>query len=155
LTKAGNTPINVSAPGSNALDIQTLAQRGGSMPKVVKDFLTRVTDPNKGPITFAEARDFYFNASRLSADEMGRLTPNMKRMVGQFTADLNQALTDAAGKVGMGKKYEQAMQEYHSAMQNQARIENAKNALGNWVKGGLKLGAGYEVLRSLTGDSKK
>jgi len=115
------------------------------MPKVVKDFLTRVTDPNRGAMTFSEARDFYSNASRLSADEAGRLTPIMKQAVGQFRADLNQALTDAAGQVGKGRDYQQAMQEYHTAMQNQARVE----AFKNFVWQGLKLGAGGELIKQM------
>jgi hypothetical protein len=145
MSKAGNVPINYSAPGDAALQIQTLAQRGGSMPKVVRDFLTRATDPNKGPMTFSEARDFYSNASRLSADEANRLTPTLKKAVGDFRAALDQALTEAAGTVGQGKTYQGAMNDYRTAMGNRAWLENARKVgaqVGMKAATGAGIGAG-------------
>jgi hypothetical protein len=44
------------------------------------------------------------------------------------------------------------MQEYHSTMQNQARMENAKDVLGKFVLNGLKvggLGAGAAAMQKL------
>jgi hypothetical protein len=87
-----NVPIDVAAPGQVALNIQQLAKAGGAMPKVVRDFLNRVTDPKQPPLTFEPARDFYSNASRLSADEFDGLTPNMKRQVGNFRDALDNSL---------------------------------------------------------------
>jgi hypothetical protein len=85
------------------------------MPKVVRDFLRRSTDPNKPPITYEEARDFYSNISRLSANEFQRLTPALTREVGKLRVALNRALEGAAGTVGKGAEYQAAMNEYRRA----------------------------------------
>lgn len=126
---AHSVPINVNLPGDVALRTQQLAESGGSLPKVVRDFLKRVTDPDKGPLTYQEGRDFYSNATRISADEAQRLTPVMKRQVGQFTAALNASLSQAADQVGKLDQYQQAMSEYHNAMRMRALGEGLKGAL--------------------------
>lgn len=110
-------PIDITETGNVALRIQQLAERGGSMPKVVRDFLRRATDPNKPPIAYEEARDFASNISRLSADEFKRLTPVVRREVGNLRAALDRALTSAASSVGKGDEYAAAMKEYRRAAQ--------------------------------------
>ena len=112
---AGQVPINVEGPGQVALRVQQLAQRGASMPKVVRNFLTRVTDPEQGPVTFEEARDFYNNATRLSANEYQKLAPVVQRQLGQFVDSMHGALVGAADTVGMGQKYDNAIGEYATA----------------------------------------
>jgi hypothetical protein len=119
--------VDTSVPGNTALEIQKMAASGGSQPKVIRDFVTRVTDPNKGPLTFEEARKFYTNASRLSADESQRLTPDMKRMVGQFRADLDGAITNAAASKGKGPQYTKAMKDYRRASRAQDVVDTAKD----------------------------
>jgi hypothetical protein len=66
-------------------------------------------------MTYAEGRDFYNNATRLSADEFNRLTPVMKRQVAQFSQALNKAIQSAADSVGQGETYSSAMSEYANA----------------------------------------
>jgi hypothetical protein len=120
---AAHVPIDITDVGDAALRTRDLASSGGSMPKVVSYFIKRATDPNRGPITFSEARDFYSNATRLSADEFNRLTPVMKRSVAEFTKSLGSALEDAAEQVGKGDLYRQGMDEYANAMKWQRRGE--------------------------------
>jgi hypothetical protein len=128
---AKDIPIDVRMPGDVALNIQKLSESGASRPKVISDFLKRVTDPNKGPLTYEEARNFYSNATRLSADENMRLTPIMKRQVGAFTSALNDAITGAAAQAGKASQYTDAMTEYHRAMQLRALGDKAKDILTN------------------------
>jgi hypothetical protein len=145
---ARDVPIDVSTVGDVALRTRDLASSGGSMPKVVSDFLKRATDPNRGPITFSEARDYYSNATRLSADEYGRLTPVMKRQVTEFTHSLGDAIQDAAEQVGQGDAYQQAMSEYRDAMRWQQR----GSSIGDFALKKLLPGAGgaftlYHIFR--------
>jgi hypothetical protein len=144
---AKHIPIDVAGPGDTALRIQKLAESGGSMPKVIRDFLRRATDPEKPPITYAEARDFYSNASRLSADEMQRLTPVLKRQVAMFTKSLNESLEGATEEVGKLSKYKGAMKEYRQAK----RLEDLWQTAKEWAaKGALGAGGYYaakEVLK--------
>lgn len=143
MTAAHDLPINITKPGDTALEIQRLSESGSSRPKVIGDFLKRVTDPDKGPLTYKEARDFYSNATRLSADEFNRLTPNMRRNVGQFTSDLNSALEEAADNVGKLDAYQSAMGEYHRAMQMRAAGKTLKDLVTNKVaQGAAAAGAG-------------
>jgi hypothetical protein len=126
---AGDHPVNINPAGEQALKIQELAQSGGSMPKVVKDFLKRVTDPEEGPLTYSEARKFYSNATRISADEANRLTPAMKRQLSIFTQTLGSSIADTAGAAGKMEQYQGAMGEYRNA----SRLRSAKEAMVDYV----------------------
>lgn len=128
MSKAAHVPIDVSAPGNQALRIYQLSERGGTMPKAVRDFLKRVTDPEKGPMTYEEARDFASNISRLSADEYKRLPPAMQKEVHGLRVALNGAVKKAADSVGMGDVYSGAMKEYSQASKVRGHVDDAKKA---------------------------
>jgi hypothetical protein len=145
MTAARNLPVDLTDVGNVALRTRDLASSGGSMPKVISDFIKRATDPNKGPLTYGEARDFYSNATRLSADEFNRLTPVMKKQVGQFTGALNRSISDSAGTLGLAPKYEDAMAEYASAKKWSGRADTAGKAVGSIAKKAIPLGVGWEV----------
>lgn len=138
---AGDIPVDVEATGKSALRIMDLAERGGTMPKAVRDLLKRVTDPEKGPMVYRESRDFASNLGKLSVDEMNRLKPIVKRQVAQMAADLNLANANAAKAAGKGAEYKSAMREYASAMRMRDTIDAAlkhskKAALGAAGLGG-------------------
>lgn len=134
---AGEVPVNVNEAGDVALRIKDLADRGASMPKVIRNFLSRVTDPEGAPVTFAEARDFYSNASKLSAAEGQRMIPAVRREVALFTQALGRSITETAASVGQGGKFTGAMTEY-------ARAQKAKD-VASWLltKGLPTAMAGY------------
>lgn len=147
MAAAHDTPIDISAPGNAALRIQELAERGASMPQAVRKFIVRVTDPEKAALTYKEARDFYSNISRLSADEFMRLTPVMKREVGQMRAALNGSLEKAAAAVDKLPEYQSAMKEYAQA----ARLGKLTN---DAIKGATRYllpgGAAYYGFRKVS-----
>lgn len=124
MSAARNVPIDISGPGNVALNIQKLAEHGGTMPRAVTQFLRRVTDPEKGPLNYEDARLFASNISRLSADEFGRLTPVVAREVATMRVALNKAVADAAGKAGKGREYAEAMTEYGRAMRLKKAIDD-------------------------------
>lgn len=137
---ARNVPLDVKEVGDASLRIMQLAERGGSMPMAVRKLLVRMTDPEKAPIVYEEARDFASNISRLSADEMGRLTPVMRREVADLAAKLNRANAMAAKQVGKLDDYQSAMREYSNAMRLRsvadASIKAAKKAVPLATAGG-------------------
>jgi hypothetical protein len=138
---AKDIPVDVEPLGKVALRIMDLSERGGSMPKAVRDVLKRVTDPKKPPMAYQEARDFASNIGRLSVDEMNRLTPTMKRQVAELAAELNKANAAAAKAAGKGAEYKSAMREYANAMRMRDTIDTAmkhskKAALGAAGLGG-------------------
>lgn len=139
-------PIDVEAPGQIGLRIMDVAERGGgSLPQPVRQFVNWATSPSKEPMTYEIARDFASGISRLSANEMGRLSPAVAREVAGLRVALNKAVGDAAGKVGKGRDYAQAMTEYAKAKRVQNAIDDvlqgAKSALPKAIGGGAA-GAG-------------
>jgi hypothetical protein len=155
----GQHTVDITVPGQSALDIADYAGRGGSMPKVIRDFIKRTTDPNLGPLTYAEARDFYSNATRLSAQEGMRLTDNLRRMVGQFKTDLGTAIQTTADQAGRLQDYQSAMSNYAGAQKlaqfGQAAKEAATEALIKiplkWAPAGA---ATAWALKQLTGSKR-
>lgn len=150
-SQAGKIPIDTTAPGNAALDIQRLAQSGGQMPKVVRDFLKRATDPEQGPITYAEARQFFSNASRLSKDEYDRLTPVMQRGASMFAKALNESITEAAGKVGQADNYITALKQYASGALQSKRYAAGGRLLLDMLKASGMGAAGYAGWKVATG----
>lgn len=156
MSAAKNVPVDVKDVGDVALRIQSLAERGGSMPMAVRKLLNRMTGPG-GELTYEEARDFASNISRLSADEYNRLTPVVAREVANLRVTLNRAIGDAAAKVGKLSDYQAAMREY-------AQASKLRSVLGEVVTGAKKTlpyasgaGAGYwtaQKLRDLFTESK-
>lgn len=132
MSAAKDVPVSVEPLGKAALRIMDLAERGGSMPKAVRDILKRVTDPAKAPMTYKESRDFASNIGRLSVDEMNRLTPVVKRHVAELAAELNKANAAAAKIAGKGAEYKAAMREY-------ARAMRMRDALDTVIKKAKKL----------------
>lgn len=137
---AGNVEINTAKPGNTALEIYTQSQRGANLPPSVGKLVRRLTNPDSPPMTYAEAKDFQSNISKLSADEKMRLNPNTKRLVGQLNADLKSSLEEAADTVGKGQQFAQAMKEYHHAMQIRGMTDAAIDA--SW-KAALSAGGLY------------
>lgn len=149
---AGDTPIDVSNPGNTALQIRDMAASGGRLPKVVRDFISRTTDPNQGPLTYDEARQFYQNAGQLAVNERNALNPSMQRMVGQFRQQLGQSIGQAADQAGVGPQYQGAMQEYRQFN----TLQDFKNMLMQNVvkpaaKAAIPTAAGGYLLNKLLG----
>lgn len=139
---AKDVPIDVEGPGKAALRIHELSESGGSMPMAVRKFLNRITNPNKEILPYHEARDFYSNISRLSAAEQQRLTPVMKRAVGELRAALDAANEGAAGEVGKAELYRAAMKEYRRA----ALLKEGAKKGAKYAAGTAGAGAAYKVL---------
>lgn len=134
---AREIPLNLKAPGDAALRISELSERGGTMPKAVRDFLKYATDPNKPQMTYEVARDFASNISRLSANEYQRLTPVMAREVANLRVALNESVAEAAKAAGKGAEYKAAMREYANAM----RLRDAVSEAGRRIKTGAPIAA--------------
>lgn len=149
MSAAKDVPLDVEAPGQVALRIQQLADRGASMPQAVRKLLLRITDPSKADLTYAEARDFASNISRLSANDMQRLSPVVAREVANLRVTLNAEVAKAAESAGKGAEYAAAMKEYAQAMKWREALssmwDGAKQAIP-YASGG---GAAYYIAKKL------
>jgi hypothetical protein len=154
--QAGAEVVDANKYSDAILRVKELADRGGKMPTPVNKLLNRITSPNAAPLPFEEARDFYHNISTLSADEMSRLTPVMKRAVGELRVKFGEAITDAADKVGLGDVHKGAMKEFAQAARFDEYKQLALKAAKDHVLPGVAKGAGiatgaYVVGKKLLG----
>lgn len=122
LAAAKNVPLDTTSIARIAGETETLASRGGNLPKVIRDFIKAHTDDV--PVTYEAGRDFAQNAAdkAMSLTRVGK--KNMARKVTQFTEAMKAGNREAATKVGMGELYDQAMKEYARAkgLEESARI---------------------------------
>lgn len=150
-TAAKDVALNTEGVGTEGLRALELQAAGGRLPRVASQLMQRITSPDAGDLTFEEARDFYSNLSRLSANEFGNLNPTMQRQLGAMKDALHQALVDAAGTVGKGEEYASGISEYAKASRAGAKWENSvKPALMTVLKRvaqGTGLAAGYDVAK--------
>ena len=151
MSAAKDIQIETKAVGDAALRIQQLAERGGSMPLAVRKILQRMTDPEKAPMAYEEARDFASNISRLSANEYGRLTPAVAREVANLRVALNEANAQAAKQAGKMPEYKAAMREYAQAMRIRGAVESAVKGAKQSLPYATAAGAGYWLTRELRG----
>lgn len=130
---AKDVPVNTQEMGNVALRIADLAQHGGGTnwgPAPVRQLTQYLTDPKKPALTYEVARDFASNISRLSANEMSKLPPNMLREVINLRVALNEANAQAANVAGKGAEYASAMNEY-------ARAKNMRETIDFLMQKGL------------------
>ena len=99
MTAAINQAKQLSATGAKGL------------PRVVTKFFNRINNSDE-PLTWDEARMFYSNVSRLSANEYQSMNPSMARAVGKFAGAFNNTLRTTAEAAGVGDDYAQAMSLY-------------------------------------------
>lgn len=144
---------HINRPLTEAIRIRDMANSGATMPKVVRNFLQRLSKPE--PLTYKEARQFYENATRVSFDESNRLTPKAKYLLGKFTKALDTSIHEAAKTVGKGDEYAKGMRAYHSAAKLKDFTSRVKTeVLPRAAKGAaytVGAGAGYKLLEGLLG----
>ena len=154
---ANHVPVNLAKAGNEALDIKEFTSAGGTTPKVINDFIKRVTQPGAPPLTYREARMFYENAgTKLATDMKGfPVKGRTKYLLGKFQKALGEANREAAETVGHGKTYDQAMQTYRRGAQIRDLGKNIKtNVVPAAVKGAAGVagaGGAYELYRMLGG----
>ncbi len=148
MSKVGDKAVDLGGDVSaSAMRVSELAERGGSMPKVVRDLFKRATDPAKSEPTYREMRDFYSNISRLSSKELQRLSPPIRRELGSLRVALDDAMAKVAASGGQEQVYREAMREYAIA----SRIANVVEKSVKYGGGALATAAGakvaYDVLK--------
>lgn len=139
---AKNVPVDASKAGDVGLRIMQIAERGGgALPQPVRQFLGWITNPDKPQMTYDIARDFASGISRLSANEMQRLSPTVAREVAELRVTLNKAVAEAASKAGKGAEYARAMNEYAKAKKLTGMLDEVVKGAKKAAPFGLGLGA--------------
>ena len=147
----GSHPVEITDDLSKSvMRIQELADNGNTMPNVARKFIQRVTNPEKGSLTYDEARDFYTKAGSLTADEAAKLSPPVRQALAQFSSNLRQAVADTANRAGKLDQFQKSMSEYRNAKILQDVMDWAKDfsVKGIAQKAGAT-GALYELKKLL------
>jgi len=138
-------------------DAKKLSDAGAKgLPRVITKFFNRVGNVDE-PLTWDEARRFYSNVSRLSANEYQSMAPQMSRAVAKFGSAFADALEGVAQEAGVADDYSQAMQLYSKAKSWQKFGSNVwnvlKNKVGDVAAGAVGGGAAtYGILRAIQGN---
>lgn len=155
-----NLTVDANAAFDAAQKIAENADQAGRNVLGIRKFMNRVTDPDKGPLTYEEARGFYKNIGDLSVSEKNALNKPTKRLVVGFLKELDTGIRGAAESIGQGENYSKAMELYHTGAQRADFVSDtltplAKSAAKGAVKGGAwgvtATGAGlglYDLLKS-------
>jgi hypothetical protein len=153
-TAAKDQPIQLSEKVYDALDdIKKLSDAGAKgTPRVASKLANRLNNVDE-ELYWDEARRFYSNISRLSANEYNSMAPQMQRAVGQLGRALGEVLSDTATSIGKGDQYEQAMQLYRTSKAWQQFGSNAwtffKKAAPYAVGAGAGARLGMSALTSM------
>jgi len=112
-TAAQDEPIEITDEVYSALkNVKDLADAGAKgTPRVASKLANRLNNVDQ-ELYWDEARRFYSNISRLSANEYANMAPQMQRAVGQLGRALGDVLQGTAESVGKGDEYAEAMAEY-------------------------------------------
>jgi hypothetical protein len=113
---AKDQPIELSDEVYDALNkVKQLSDAGAKgTPRVASKLANRLNNQDE-ELYWDEARRFYSNISRLSANEYNSMAPQMQRAVGQLGRALGDVLSDSATAAGKGDEYNQAMQLYRTS----------------------------------------
>jgi hypothetical protein len=130
MSAAHDVPVSIEKASKGAYELVGWQQKTSLGPTINK-FLARVTNPNKPPLTYKEAREFYDLLGDLSVNEKTNMAPAVKRALNEMRVGLRADISDAAAKVGQAENLEQAMKQFRYGAQ-----------AGKVVKTGLKYGIG-------------
>jgi hypothetical protein len=151
---AKDHPIQLSDEVYDALkNIKQLSDAGAKgTPRVAAKLANRLNNVDE-ELYWDEARRFYSNISRLSANEYQSMNPQMQRAVGQLGRALGDVLNETAAGVGKADQYAQAMQLYRTSKAWQQFGSNAwtfvKKAAPYAVGAGAGARMGMSSLASL------
>lgn len=147
---AGNVPVSLSRSSDAILRAHELGEAGAGMPKAVNKIIKRATDPDAGPLTYSQARDYYSQITALSAKDRMAMNPIMKRQVGIIAGALKDDIGDAANQVGRAA-------DYYASLKNYARAKalmRTATQMGKWAAAAAGAAGAVEVGKMIVDRSR-
>lgn len=148
----GDHPVEMTDKLSQSLSrYQEMVDNGNTPSPTVNKLMRRVTDPEKGHLTYNEARDFNTKLGEMTAQEHSRTSPSMRRQIDQVRQALKESTQETTDRAGRLEKFQQSNKEYRNAKKLQAVADWAKDLSVKGVaqKAGAA-GALYELKRLLS-----
>jgi hypothetical protein len=126
----GNHTVPVTDRLADTLgEIKQAVDTGSTLPSVINKFVTRIADVDEGPLTYAEARQFYHNVSELSASERMAAKPSDLRLIQLFKHALGDSIAQTAENAGRLQDYQKAMSGYSAAKRMSDTASAVKTAV--------------------------
>ena len=144
---ANNVPVDTSKFAKPAMDAQHLFDVTRAPRPAPLRGAYQAIQPTTDPLTFADSRLLQSAAGRMSTQEKLNANPQMLGLTKQLFGGLSEANQEAAASVGVGDKYQQAINEYRRAQQ----MKDAAKFAAKWGVGGSGLGGAYYGLKGLLG----
>jgi polyhydroxyalkanoate synthesis regulator phasin len=136
----GDHPVEMTDGLSKATSrAQELADNGNTLPTSVRKFINRITDPDKGHLTYNEARDFLTKFGSMTADEAVKIAAPMKAQIQTMASELKSSIAQTAERAGKLEDFQSSMREYASAKKLQKVMDLVKQ---EGVKAAIKGAAG-------------
>lgn len=124
----GEHPVEMTDNLSKALSrYQELVDNGNTPSTAVKKFINRVTDPEKGHLTYNEARDYLTKFGSMTQEEGARLTGTVKRQIEQIAGNLKQAISETAERGGKLEEFQKSNSEYRNSQILKKVVDWAKD----------------------------
>jgi hypothetical protein len=149
----GTHPVEITDELSKAATrVQELADNGNTMPSAARKFIIRITDPEKGHLTYNEARDFMTKFGNMTGEEQSTIAPAMKGQMKQLGGALKNAVEATASRGGKLEDFQNSMNEYRRSVTLQKAMDIVKEY---GTKAAITGAAGatgvavYEKLKSL------
>lgn len=140
-----DVPVDVSKFARPAMDAQHLFDvTRAPRPAPLRGAYNAI-QPTTDPMTFADSRLLQSAAGRLSTQERLDANPQMLGLTKQLFGGLSDANREAAASMGVGNKYQQAIDEYRRAQQ----AKDAAKAIAKWGVGAAGLGGAAWAVRGL------
>lgn len=155
--KAGNAPIPISPKTDEIVDeIVKQGKLGGTIPKVITDFLDRVGPSVRqpagvapSPLTYEEARILQSNASTPSAQEQMALKGRLKYLIPQFAKSLAEDVQNGANQAGIGAEHAAGMKEYALASSRNRTLVKAGTLAAKGAGVGATAYGAKEIIQNL------
>lgn len=139
---ANDAPVQLTRSGDQALELMKW-QRTTQLGPTINKFLNRITAPNKGPLTYDEARQFYQVFGDMSVNEKLNLPGAVKFTLNRLRLGLKDDIGDTAAQAGKAAEYYKAMGDWSSAK----RMEDVYSVIKKYAIRGALAAAGGGLIK--------
>jgi hypothetical protein len=146
----GKVPVSFNNSLNEIMRAEQLADAGATMPKAIGNLMKRIRNIASGApgkaFDYDEARDFYSNITRLSAEEGSKMNPVMRGQIAKVAQAFNRDIAEAAARVGKEADYLYAMGQYAKAMKLRRGIAWTAKYLAAPAAAGVAGKMGYDAI---------
>ena len=146
---ASKLPVNLGRTGPELARLKELSDAAGTTPRGMGKFFKRVATIQSNPMTYKEARDFYSNVSRLTAEDQVRLTGPIKGQMAKLAQAFKADIGDTAAQAGKQAQYYQGLKMYAQAARLHEQAAKLLKYFGAGAATAIGADAAYNAYKAL------